>query len=666
MSVFQFPIPRICLALIAGILSAPYLRPDLTLVTIFTSSGILLLFAMVLLKRDRDLLFSATIFSTVFLSGLLTVLVHSPNPEQPIPFSPIKEKTITAFVLERIKPSSFGDRYYLETESVDHQNLRIKLLFYLKNPKKQLTSGTRIAFKSKIKELPRPMNPGQFDYGSYLKNKGVAASTSSESAEILTLNGGKKDIFHWTDKFRNLVRERLEQTSLPPAELAVLQALILGQQQDISRETLQDYQYAGAVHILSVSGLHVGFLMIFLRWVCSCLPRSRTWKFGGLCGTIIALWLFAITAGLSASVVRSVTMFSFLAVALYSNRQQSSFHSLFVSMLLILWCAPSFLYDVGFQLSYLALGFILWLQPLLNSLWRPESRMLKNIRDLASVSIAAQLGTLPLSLYYFHQFPALFLITNLVVVPAVGVIMALGGLCIVWAALAPIPEIIVWPASKGIGLLNQTIGYIASFDSLRMEQLYFPKPFLYLSYLALTLLIWHWQHPNRIKLTLSLLCISGLQLTGLNKIRQMEKDREWIVFHKTAATEWVIREGHKAVFSPKTKQTNQSNIPDYLQTFPNLDIRSGKKSNAFRLADKRILLIDSAGLYPRELPADIVLLTRSPRISLDRLLQHQKPAIIIADGSNFPSDIKRWKASCTKQKIPFHATAEKGFFRLLY
>ena len=165
-----------------------------------------------------------------------------------------------------------------------------------------------------------------------------------------------------------IIIKNLENHHFKKEELSVVIALILGQQQDISKEVLRDYQYAGAVHILSVSGLHVGFILLFITTLLKPIPNSRKGTIVKLIITLVSLWAFGLLAGMAPSVVRSVTMFSFVAIGLFLRRSVNIYHSLLVSMLLILLFRPSFLFDVGFQLSYLALFFIVWLQPLFKSI----------------------------------------------------------------------------------------------------------------------------------------------------------------------------------------------------------------------------------------------------------------------------------------------------------
>ena len=220
-------------------------------------------------------------------------------------------------------------------------------------------------------------------------------------------------------------------------KLQVVSALILGQQQDISKEILKDYQYAGAIHILSVSGLHVGFILLFITFLLRPLPKNKYGNWIRLLAILLGLWGFAIIAGLSPSVIRSATMFSFVAIGMNLKRSTNIFHTLLVSLFIILLFKPSFLFDVGFQLSYLSLFFILWIQPLLSKIWIPKNKILRYFWDILTVSFAAQIGALPLSIYYFHQFPGLFFVTNIIILPFLSIIMGLGVFVMTLAAASP-------------------------------------------------------------------------------------------------------------------------------------------------------------------------------------------------------------------------------------
>ena len=206
------------------------------------------------------------------------------------------------------------------------------------------------------------------------------------------------------------------------------------------------------------------FIMIFINFILKPIPNTKKGSFIKLISILISLATFAIISGLSPSVLRSVVMFSFLAIGNHLRRSGSIYHTLLVSILLILLFEPYFLFDVGFQLSYLAVFFIVWLQPVLKQIWTPKRKISKTIWNALTVSFAAQIGTLPLCLYYFHQFPGLFFVTNIVIIPLLSFIMIAGIIVMILTIFIVPPILLIEIFEKSIYLLNQTIHIVASFD----------------------------------------------------------------------------------------------------------------------------------------------------------------------------------------------------------
>src|SRR5690606_24095560 len=241
----------------------------------------------------------------------------------------------------------------------------------------------------------------------------------------------------------------------------IINALLLGQRQDIPEEVYNNYTSAGAIHILAVSGLHVGIILLLINFILNPLENLKNGQFIKLILILLLLWSFAIIAGLSASVVRAVTMFSFVAYAMHIKRATNIYNILAISMFFLLLFKPSFLFDVGFQLSYIAVFAIVWIQPVLYKWWTPKLRPVNNLWQLFTVTIAAQIGVIPLSLYYFHQFPGLFFVSNLVIIPFLGIILGLGLLVIILALLNILPDLIADFYGSMISTMNNFIGWIA-------------------------------------------------------------------------------------------------------------------------------------------------------------------------------------------------------------
>jgi competence protein ComEC len=528
--------------------------------------------------------------------------------------------------------------------------------------------GTPLLIKGILSKNRPPNNPNQFDYSKYLENKQIYAQLYADVEEIKIGTEIEKNIWYYSSKLRTRIIRNLEKNNFNKTELNVAIALIMGQQQDISPEIIRDYQYAGAVHILSVSGLHIGFILIFVTFILKPIPNTKRGSFIKLLIILASLFTFGIIAGLAPSVVRSVTMFSFVAIGNHLRRSVNIYHTLLVSILLILLFEPSFLFDVGFQLSYLALFFIIWLQPFLASIWLPKTKVSKYIWDILTVSFAAQLGTLPLSIYYFHQFPGLFFVTNLIIIPVLSIIMVLGVLVMLLAALNNIPiflsELLEW----SIYYLNKIINTIASLEQFIIQDIPLHFYLLLSSYLLLfTAIIWL-KKPSFNRLVMALVSIIILQISCLDIQWNIQNEQEWIVFNIKRNTLLAERKGENITVyaNDSILKTAQKNNTLKSYRIGNLSsLREKKKiQNLFYFNGKKIFILDSSGVFPKNIQPDIIVMTQSPKINFERLLQTTKPKMVIADASNYKTIQKQWKATCMKQKIPFHATSEKGYYKL--
>ena len=567
---------------------------------------------------------------------------------------------------EKLKSNAYNNRYIAEVIQLNRKPCSGKLLVNLKHNDSDLSFpiGTNLQITSRLLKHQEPKNPDQFDYGKYLAHKSILAQIYVGPGDVKMGRQINKDIFYYSDRLRNRILANLEKNLFNPTELAVIAALILGQQQDISADIIQDYQFAGAIHILSVSGLHVGFILMFLTFLLRFLPNTKWSRRLKLLAIIVSLWGFAVLAGLSPSVIRSVTMFSFVAVGMHLKRRTDIFHTLLVSILLILLVEPSFLFDVGFQLSYTALFFILWLQPMLSEVWQPQNKIANYFWQILTVSFAAQIGTLPLSVYYFHQFPGLFFVTNLVVIPFLSVIMALGVVVMVPAAFGYVPLLLVKPLEWSIAILNKVIHYVASFESFIISDISLNRYLMLALYLLVIGLVLWLRKPDFRKTVFVLGALIVFQCCYFGTQWTYETQSEWIVFNVKKSSAVAERSGKKITVYSNDKIEKNKTLQTYaVANFSTINAVKPLVNTAF-FNNKKILVLDSIGAYPVACNPDVLLLTQSPKINLERLLQTCKPEIIVADASNYKSYVKIWEATCRKQKIPFHATAEKGYFKL--
>ncbi|MDI1257551.1 MAG: ComEC/Rec2 family competence protein [Flavobacterium sp.] len=675
MKVIQFPIARITFWFVLGILLAYYITPSPQIAfTLLAIVSVVFAITYFFIVKGKSLIFGLLTLLLSFMIGSCTWIVHDDTlktkhyinqcPDE------TKQHTIEISLIEKLKSSAYKNRYVANVKSIDNKAAFGKILLNIdrKVNTNDLKIGSQMLVKSFIVKNKKPNNPAQFDYGKYLDSKSIPAQLYANANNIRIGFLEDKNMLYYAAKIRERILRNLRKNNFHDAELNIVMALILGQQQEISPEILHDYQFAGAVHVLSVSGLHIGFILLFINFLLTGLPKNKRGNLFRFAVVFISLWGFAIIAGLSPSVVRSVTMFTFVAAGMCLKRDTNIFHTLLVSILLILLFMPSFLFDVGFQLSYVSLFFILWLQPIFSKSWTPKNRIFKYFWDILTVSLAAQIGAFPLSIYYFHQFPGLFFLTNLVILPALGFIMAVGVFVIVMAVFNYVPKLPAITLEWSIRILNGTINKIASFGQLVIKDIPL-NMYMLISLYALIIAFSLWFKKKTYNRTIFALTTTLIfQIVLIATQFQNQQQSEMIVFHSAKNSIITKRNGEKidafcngellAAIS-ENKILKPYLIANFYHILKKEEIR-----NTIYFAHKKILIIDSTAIAPKNYNPNVLLLRQSPKINLTRLLQNYHPEIIIADGSNFKSYLKLWKATCRKEKIPFHATAEKGFYRL--
>ena len=264
---------------------------------------------------------------------------------------------------------------------------------------------------------------------------------------------------------RSVLLERLETAGLSGEQYAVVSAMALGDKSALTKELRETYSKTGASHILALSGLHLGIIYALL----SMLIVGRRWQMITQVAIILSIWAFVFLVGMSASVVRSAVMLTVYALLAIGNRHKMSVNTLAFTAIVMLLVTPKALFDVGFQMSFMAVFSILLFVPLF---YRPFSakylmthRTISWLWGMVAVSVAAQIGVAPLIAYYFGRFSCYFLLTNFIVIPAATLILYLS------LATLLIPSIGVVLASI-VGLLNTTLLYIATIPGATIEGLH--------------------------------------------------------------------------------------------------------------------------------------------------------------------------------------------------
>lgn len=273
-----------------------------------------------------------------------------------------------------------------------------------------LRRGDELLVSTRLAPPANNGNPDEFDYARYLRRKGYSGTAYvADGHWRKTGHDASRTVSQVALDYREKVVGLYRSLGFETDELAVLAALTVGDKEELSDDIVETYSVSGASHVLALSGLHIGFLYALLLFVLR--PLWRRWqRLKPLLLLLLVLFLvsFAFFTGLSSSVVRSVVMFSLLAFAGLQPEKPLTLNTLAATAFLMLLCKPVWLFDVGFQLSFSAVAAIVLVQPKLYALWKVDNRFLRYLWGLMTVSMAAQLGTAPLVIFYFSRFPLIF------------------------------------------------------------------------------------------------------------------------------------------------------------------------------------------------------------------------------------------------------------------
>ena len=307
-------------------------------------------------------------------------------------------------------------------------NTDLKIVIYLPkmNPVGKSKPGDILCFEGLPELIINEGNPYEFDYRNYLNNKKIGYRIFLKENNYHLLNGCQQiNISHRALILRQILIEKLHGSGIKDDHVHLISSISFGARDEVDKETIQSFTNTGVIHVLAVSGMNVGLIFIILDFLFRFLKNGSA---GNILHTVIILlgiWSYALLTGMSASILRAAMMFSFLLIGKALNRNSNIFNSLAVSAFLLIAWDPFMIWDVGFQLSYVAVLSIVVIQPFFYKWLFFKTVLFDKIWLMLTVTFAAQIGTLPFTLYYFHQFPVYFWLANMVVIPLVTVILYL-------------------------------------------------------------------------------------------------------------------------------------------------------------------------------------------------------------------------------------------------
>ena len=540
----------------------------------------------------------------------------------------------------------------------------------------RLRYGDMVVIPAPIDEVAPPKNPEEFDYRDYLQRKGITGQIYlSESDWIDAGQRRANPIYAFSYRFRDILLRSLERSGLQGDEYGVAAAILLGYDDSLPQEVRQSYVAAGSMHILCVSGMHVGIIYLLAAFLLRFLDRKKWQKTLKHSLLLALIWFYAMIAGLSPSILRSSLMISFVIFGEMLHRKGFAINSIAASAFVLLCVNPNNLFEIGFLLSYVAVVGIVVLQKPIYNWFSINNKLLDKVWEITAVALAAQFATMPLTLYYFHQFTVYFWLSNLFMTP-ISFVVIMGGMVLLLVSWIPYVNVfvgnVVWGA---IYLMNWLVDWVESLPCSIVKGLYvngFEFALLLLVFLLVMLMV---ATRRRGFLLATLACL--LLFVGSLTWRQYRVSRqdEVMVYSLRKHTAIDFVKGGEHVMLCDTALRSDAGSVDYslrgnwakcgLTASPVTFGKEDDFANAY--VCKRGNLVSSGGMLMAlwqgeqyadtlafRVPVDYVLVSEKQRADVASVLKAYNPQCLLIDGSVPNYLAERWRMQAEECGLPYY------------
>ncbi len=557
-----------------------------------------------------------------------------------------------------------------------------------------LKYGNLLVFSAQANQrIPPPRNPDEMDYAKYMANRGCWHQTYITSSQIQLLSGffGNR-LVDIALRYREDLVSKFERFLPDKDAFAIASTLILGYRSDLSSELIETYAATGTIHVLSVSGMHVVIVFWMLAKILYIFDYSPALKRIRFFIIVLCIWLYALMTGFSPSVLRAAGMITLYLSAEILNRKARSYHSISASAFILLLIRPSYAFEVGFQLSYLAVFGIVFFSPffanITYTLAQLKSKWVRPVVDYSLMSLAAQTGTFTIATYYFNQFPVYFLLSNLLIVIPATLLMYMGfavlfipEIHLFEGVLRALGEVLNWM----IIWMNQVLSWIQSLPGSQLKGLNMDV-FESISILFLMVgVVLSLQHRSKLGIYLCAfiaICLSfSTALLGLDRVPQRtlifhQMKQQIAVTYVDAEEAWVISN----LDSVEHPTIRYSVLPYLINSAPargiqwytyGLDYDSPKWKIRFpflflehytvllmdeKMEDERLkwLLTPSKDALSQKILVDLLFIRNGRNISLNKMLNGMQVKQIVMDASNPPWVVNRIKAEAKEHQVPVY------------
>ena len=560
-------------------------------------------------------------------------------------------------------------------------NVKGKVLLYLAKDSlaPPLQYGDKILINKRLQQIKNTGNPGAFNYQRYAAFQSTFHNVFLKQKdwvklEAKSINPLKQFIFTSRENILYILKKNI---IAGKAELGIAEALLIGYTNDLDKDLVQAYSNTGVVHIIAISGMHLALIYGLLVWLFARIPIIKKYKILQVVLILSCLWLFSLLTGGSASVLRSAVMFTFITIGKNLSKQSSIYNSLAASAFVLLCYNPYFLWDVGFQLSYLAVVSIIVFQKSVYGWMFIKYKWINEIWKLIAISLAAQILTFPICIYYFHQFPNLFLLTNVVAVPLSGVILfaEIGLVAFSWIPvlalyIGQIVGFMVW-------IMNSVILWVGSLSYAVWENIPSTSATTWLLYAVVIGLGMWLLTKSKIALSLAVYSFSGFVLLFLYGNWSAKNQHKIIVYNvpQHQAIDFITGKSYQflgdSILLVDGALQNFHLKPARIayqisKSFDTINVNSPQKI-FYQFGNKKVLVIDKPVLYEplqQKIDVDIIVISKNPKLYISQLANVFNCKLYIFDASNSVWKIDQWQKDCSELHLRTYSVPEKGAFVL--
>lgn len=557
-----------------------------------------------------------------------------------------------------------------------------KAMVYFKTDSlaKCLKYGDELLIEANFKAILPPQNPGEFNYKRFLSFHNIYSQAYVKSHDWIALNKNSGHlILKYSIVLRNKLLEILKQNYLEGDELSVGAALLLGYTDKLDPDLISAYSSTGALHVLSVSGLHVAIVYVVFSWMLFFLDKNKNGKIIKAVLLILFLWFYAALTGLSPSVLRAATMFSFIIVAKATNKHTNIYNTLAASALFLLLINPYLIMEVGFQLSYLAVIGIVYIQPKIYAWFEFDNWILDQVWMITAVSIAAQIATFPLGLHYFHQFPNYFLLSNLIVIPVSTLILYVGIALFTFAQIPIVVKYLSILFTWLIWFLNASVKWIEALPFSLLQGISISVMETWLLY-GLIILFLFYLNNRKYKFLIYTLsfCIAILISQVVEQAIQF-KQNKIVVYNvqKTTAIDFVHSK-QNVLLTDSAFAVNESRLLFHVKhNWWDLGLNKSRiistdymhsdlmiKNKFIQFFEKRIFVLDKPIKFSennsKKLNLDYLIVSSNAKMSIEEIIEMVRVKMFIFDSSNSEFRIKQWKEECEELNLEYCSTMDNG------